>query len=165
MKLLLDANLSWRLTKLLSPHFEDVYHVERCGLPIPANDIMIWNWAEANDATIVTNDEDYYYFSLQKGFPPKIILLKNRQSIYQEFKGSADPPPRSNPGTAQEHPAWPSGNRLIFENTDPPGRQLQRRPHPGYFTTPFPQRGRKHIFGCHRFGCPTNRHCSPPPKR
>jgi predicted nuclease of predicted toxin-antitoxin system len=86
MKLLLDANLSWRLTKLLSPHFEDVYHVERCGLPIPANDIMIWNWAEANDAMIVTNDEDYYYFSLQKGFPPKIILLRTGNQSTKNLK-------------------------------------------------------------------------------
>lgn len=86
MKLLLDANLSWRLTKLLSPHFEDVYHVERCGLPIPANDIMIWNWAEANDATIVTNDEDYYYFSLQKRFPTKIILLRTGNQSTKSLK-------------------------------------------------------------------------------
>ncbi|MCO6476988.1 MAG: DUF5615 family PIN-like protein [Phaeodactylibacter sp.] len=76
MKLLLDANLSWRLIKLLSSDFEYVEHVERCGLPIPASDPEIWNWAKDNDAMIVTNDEDYYYYSLQKGFPPKVILLR-----------------------------------------------------------------------------------------
>ena len=76
MKLLLDANLSWRLKKLLLPHFEDVEHVDQCGLRVPASDTEIWEWAKKNDAIIVTNDEDYYYFSLQKGFPPKLVLLR-----------------------------------------------------------------------------------------
>lgn len=76
MKLLLDANLSWRLIKLLAPEFGQVEHVDRCGLPVPATDTEVWNWAKQNDALIVTNDEDYYYFSLQKGFPPKVVLLR-----------------------------------------------------------------------------------------
>ena len=76
MKLLLDANLSWRLSKILSPHFEQIEHVDHCGLQVPATDMEIWDWASRNDAIIVTNDEDYYYFSVQKGFPPKIVLLR-----------------------------------------------------------------------------------------
>ena len=76
MKLLLDANLSWWLIKLLFPHFEEVDHVDRCGLPVPATDTDIWDWAKSDHAIIVTNDEDYYYFSIQKGFPPKLVLLK-----------------------------------------------------------------------------------------
>ncbi|KGE85330.1 DUF5615 family PIN-like protein [Phaeodactylibacter xiamenensis] len=76
MNLLLDANISWRLIRLLTPHFEQIHHVEKCGLPIPASDIEIWNWAKANDAIIVTNDDDFYHFLAQKGFPPKIVLLR-----------------------------------------------------------------------------------------
>ncbi|MCB0631873.1 MAG: DUF5615 family PIN-like protein [Saprospiraceae bacterium] len=76
MKLLLDANLSWRLAKLLSPPFDDVVHVDRTELVQPATDSDIWGWAKSNNAVIVTNDEDFFYFSVQKGFPPKIVLLR-----------------------------------------------------------------------------------------
>ena len=41
MKLLLDANLSWRLSKLLSEFFEEVIHVDSTSLPAPAKDIEI----------------------------------------------------------------------------------------------------------------------------
>jgi predicted nuclease of predicted toxin-antitoxin system len=39
MKLLLDANLSRRLTKQLADFFQDVAHVDNIGLKIPAKDI------------------------------------------------------------------------------------------------------------------------------
>ena len=76
MKILIDANLSWRLVKLLIPTFPSIIHVERTGLPIPADDAMIWEWAKANDYIIVTNDEDFLNLSIQKGHPPKVILLR-----------------------------------------------------------------------------------------
>jgi len=76
MKLLLDANLSWRLIKKLEPVFDEVFHAEQVGLPDPAPDIEIWNWALENNAIIVTNDIDFYYLMLQKDFPPKVILLR-----------------------------------------------------------------------------------------
>ena len=43
MNLLLDANLSWRMVKKLSKCYSGVYHVDTCGLSIPASDIEIWN--------------------------------------------------------------------------------------------------------------------------
>lgn len=76
MKLLLDANLSWRLIKLLNPDFTDVHHVDSIGLNPPASDVDIWDWAKQNQAIIVTNDEDFENLLLQKGFPPKIVLLR-----------------------------------------------------------------------------------------
>ncbi len=75
MKILLDANLSWRLVNQLMPTFPHVLHVERTGLPIPAEDTDIWDWAKANDYMIVTSDEDFFNLLIQKGFPPKIIML------------------------------------------------------------------------------------------
>ena len=45
-------------------------------LPVPAKDIEFWEYAKKHDLMIVTNDEDYYYLLSQKGFPPKIILLR-----------------------------------------------------------------------------------------
>lgn len=77
IKLLLDANLSWRLIKLLSDsEFREVIHVHSLPLSKPAKDIDIWNWAKSNEFCIVTNDEDFLNLVLQKGFPPKIILLR-----------------------------------------------------------------------------------------
>lgn len=76
MRLLLDANLSWRLGKTLNDVFDYVVHVEKTDLPIPAKDVEIWTYARKNDLMIITNDEDYYHLLSQKGFPPKIILLK-----------------------------------------------------------------------------------------
>lgn len=76
MNLLLDANLSWRLIKKLEPTYNEVFHANQIGLTIPPSDIEIWKWAKLNNSIIVTNDDDYYYLMLQKGFPPKIILLR-----------------------------------------------------------------------------------------
>ena len=86
MKLLLDANLSHRLTTKLLAHFDECYHVDYIGLLLPAQDIEIWNFAKMHDLIIVTNDSDFYYLLNQKGFPPKIILLKtgNQSNNYIE---------------------------------------------------------------------------------
>ncbi len=76
MKLLLDANISWRLTSNLKVFFDDCFHVDFVGLNSPASDIDIWNFAKSNDLIIVTNDEDFLNLMNLKGFPPKVILLK-----------------------------------------------------------------------------------------
>ncbi len=59
MKLLLDANISWRLVAKLKTHFTDCFHVDHIGLIIPAKDTEIWNHALENDLVIVTNDDDF----------------------------------------------------------------------------------------------------------
>lgn len=76
MNLLVDANLSWRLERLLKPDFPNVVAVEKTGLPIPATDIDIWDWAKANDFIILTNDEDFFNLLLTKGYPPKVVWLR-----------------------------------------------------------------------------------------
>ena len=43
MKLLLDANVSWRLVSSLKLHFEECFHVDNTGLNFPAKDKEIWN--------------------------------------------------------------------------------------------------------------------------
>ncbi len=86
MKLLLDANLSWRLVKLLKEHFKEVLHVKDTSLPYPSSDISIWNYALANNFCIVTNDEDFLHLLLQKGFPPEIILLKTGNKTTSTYK-------------------------------------------------------------------------------
>jgi len=76
MKLLLDANLSWRLVPVLSEHFGECAHVNKTDLPKPAKDIEIWNFAAENRYTIVTQDSDFLNFFETKGFPPKVILIR-----------------------------------------------------------------------------------------
>ena len=76
MKLLLDANLSWRLTPILSEQFGECLHVNQTELPKPAKDTEIWNFAEANGCIIVTQDSDFLNLFETRGYPPKIILLR-----------------------------------------------------------------------------------------
>ncbi len=76
MKLLLDANLSWRLVNKLKPHFENCFHVDHIGLAIPAKDTEIWDYALRNNLIIATNDDDFLNLADDKGFPPKVILLR-----------------------------------------------------------------------------------------
>jgi len=76
MKLLLDANLSWRLIPALSKHFSECVHVNKTELPKPASDTEIWNYAAANNYTIITQDSDFLNFLEAKGFPPKIVIIR-----------------------------------------------------------------------------------------
>ena len=76
MKLLLDANLSWRLTKPLSRQFGECIHVNQTILPKPAKDSEIWDYAAENGNIIITQDLDFLKLFLTRGFPPKILLLR-----------------------------------------------------------------------------------------
>lgn len=86
MRLLLDANISWRLIHNLKVHFGDCRHVDHIGITVPAADINIWEYALANNMIIVTNDEDFLNLINLKGFPPRVILLKtgNQSNTYIE---------------------------------------------------------------------------------
>ena len=48
MKILLDANISWKLVNALTPIFGECAHVDLIGLNVPAKDIDIWNYALDN---------------------------------------------------------------------------------------------------------------------
>lgn len=77
MKLLLDANLSWRMVSVLQQHFTACYHVDSIEeLKKSAKDYEIWSYAKKHHLTIVTNDEDFVDLVNVRGFPPKVILLK-----------------------------------------------------------------------------------------
>ena len=87
MKLLLDANISWRLSLKLKLHFGDCFHVDHNELKVPASDNEIWDYALTNQLIIVTNDDDFIDLLNLKGYPPKIILLKtgNQSNQYIEM--------------------------------------------------------------------------------
>lgn len=76
MKLLIDANLSWRLVPLLKEHFSELTHMTMAGLDQAATDKSIWEYALQSGYSIITSDEDFYLLSISKGFPPKVILLR-----------------------------------------------------------------------------------------
>ena len=76
MKWLLDANVSYRLVKQLAALPVAVLHVNRTGLPVPADDREIWEWARINGHIVITNDEDFYRFAGVLGFPPKVVMLR-----------------------------------------------------------------------------------------
>lgn len=76
MKILIDANISWRIMQLLNTVFPEIQHVNFTGLEPPAKDITIWQYAFQNEYTILTSDEDFQDFISYKGFPPKVILLR-----------------------------------------------------------------------------------------
>ena len=86
MKLLLDANISFRLVAKLKIHFEDCLHVDHIGVAVPAKDTEIWVYAAENNCIIITNDDDFLNLANAKGFPPKVVLLRtgNQSNNYIE---------------------------------------------------------------------------------
>jgi predicted nuclease of predicted toxin-antitoxin system len=76
MKLLLDANISWKLINILTPIFGECAHVDHIGFTVPIGDSEIWDYAQINGYTIITKDNDFLDLLEIKGFPPKVILLK-----------------------------------------------------------------------------------------
>ncbi|MCL2878825.1 MAG: DUF5615 family PIN-like protein [Treponema sp.] len=76
MKILLDANISYKLIEKLSPIFGECAHVDLIGLKVPAKDLDIWKYARDNEYIIITKDGDFQNLLEMKGFPPKIVLLK-----------------------------------------------------------------------------------------
>ena len=76
MRLLLDANISWRIIKLIENDFQNSFHSKDIQTKQPAKDIEIWEFAKGNNLTILTHDDDFEKLLLLKGTPPKVIILK-----------------------------------------------------------------------------------------
>jgi predicted nuclease of predicted toxin-antitoxin system len=83
MKILLDANISWKLVNRLSPVFGECNHVDLIGIKVPAEDKDIWNYALDNGSIIITKDTDFVDLLELKGFPPKVVLLKTGNNSNQ----------------------------------------------------------------------------------
>ena len=76
MRLILDANISWRIIQIIGPHFETCVHVEQTPLKSQAKDADIWNYAREHDLMVVSNDDDFRNLINTRSFPPKLILLR-----------------------------------------------------------------------------------------
>jgi predicted nuclease of predicted toxin-antitoxin system len=75
MRLLLDQNISHKIIQYLPDQFKGSKSVKKEGL-INLPDKEIWEFAEANDFIIVTQDSDLNNLNSLYGFPPKIIWIK-----------------------------------------------------------------------------------------
>ena len=74
MPLITDENISWRLKKLM-PEWEilpsnEIKPAQRL------TDFMIWQFAKANQYTILTFDEDFSELQNLYSYPPKVIWLR-----------------------------------------------------------------------------------------
>jgi predicted nuclease of predicted toxin-antitoxin system len=74
VKLLLDENLSPKLTGYLAEMFPNSSHVELLGMR-GCTDTEIWNLAEQNGYVLVSKDDDFRQRSFVYGAPPKVIWL------------------------------------------------------------------------------------------
>ncbi len=75
MSLLLDENLSPRLTVRLVSLFPAIIHVRDIGLK-QADDRSIWQWARNSGHTFVTADSDFVAMVTTIGPPPKVIHIE-----------------------------------------------------------------------------------------
>ena len=69
MKLLFDANISWRVIKQLENDFPNCLHSSAIPVIQPAKDIDIWYFAKQNQFTIVN------VLVLSKRFPLRLTPL------------------------------------------------------------------------------------------
>ena len=75
MKLLLDQNISFRITNKIQNIFPGSKQVRDLGLE-NTKDSLLWNYAKENGFCIVTFDGDFYDLGLIKGSSPKVIWLR-----------------------------------------------------------------------------------------
>lgn len=74
MKLLFDQNISPRILKVLPLELSESQQVRFVNLK-DASDFEIFQFARANDFTVVTFDSDFIDLNAINGIPPKIIWL------------------------------------------------------------------------------------------
>lgn len=79
MQLLLDQNLSHTLVRQLEPYFPATERVKTLEMD-QAEDRLLWQYARDKGLTIVTQDADFEWFAQLRGFPPKIIWLRCRNT-------------------------------------------------------------------------------------
>ena len=76
MKLLVDQNLSDRLSSRMQDQFPGSLHIREV-LTRRARDTSIWSYAGDNGFVIVTKDTDYLRLSNERGHPPKVIWIRS----------------------------------------------------------------------------------------
>jgi predicted nuclease of predicted toxin-antitoxin system len=75
MKLLLDQNISFRITNRIQDIFPGSKQVRDLGLE-NSKDSLLWTFAKKNGYCIVSFDVDFYDLGLIKGSSPKVVWLR-----------------------------------------------------------------------------------------
>ena len=76
MKIIIDANISWRIVKFIESYFTQCLHAKNIEIPQPARDSEIRRYAIENEFHILTFDVDFINLSSADNLKSKIILLK-----------------------------------------------------------------------------------------
>jgi predicted nuclease of predicted toxin-antitoxin system len=82
MKLLLDHNLSPRLTHRLADLYPGAIHVVDVGLE-RSDDVAIWQYAGLHGLIIVTKDVDFTELSLIRTGSPKVIWIRRGKLFHR----------------------------------------------------------------------------------
>jgi predicted nuclease of predicted toxin-antitoxin system len=83
MRFIADENISWRLKKML-PDWE-ILPSNEIKATQRLSDLMIWQFAKANQYHILTFDEDFSEIQNMFSYPPKIIWLRMGNSSTSEI--------------------------------------------------------------------------------
>jgi predicted nuclease of predicted toxin-antitoxin system len=93
VKLLFDQNLSFKLCWRLADLFPNSSQVSLLGMS-EADDRVIWEHAQANGFTLVSQDSDFADLATLIGPPPKVIWLrfgnKPTNAVERELRDHAD---------------------------------------------------------------------------
>jgi predicted nuclease of predicted toxin-antitoxin system len=73
--LLLDQNLSARLSRTLAVNYPGTIHVREVGLEA-ADDDTVWVYAAEHGYVIVSKDADFHQRSFVLGHPPKVVWIR-----------------------------------------------------------------------------------------
>jgi len=79
VKLLFDANISFKIVRLLDDLFPDLTPVALVGFSGETADHIIWQFAKEHDFAIATADGDFIHLVETLGAPPKIIRLERME--------------------------------------------------------------------------------------
>jgi len=109
MKLLFDQNLSFKLCQRLADLFPGSSQVRLLGLA-EADDPALWDYAQANGFTLVSQDSDFADMAALFGPPPRVIGCAAAISLPRISRHCSATTPRSLPrsSTILLPPAWRS---------------------------------------------------------
>ena len=85
MKLLVDQNISPRLSETLRDLYPESLHVRDIGLE-SADDVMVWAYARDHEFTIASKDSDFRQMSFAFGHPPKVIWIRRGNCSTSEIE-------------------------------------------------------------------------------
>ncbi len=85
VKLLFDENISHKICQRVSDLFPNSQHINALALE-RAQDIEIWEFAQRENFTIVTQDSDFNDISILRNFPPHVIWLRTGNARVSEIE-------------------------------------------------------------------------------